>query len=200
MSPRSPEAFAQIRAESREALLRAALELFARHGFAGTTVRMIAERAGVSLGLLYNYFSGKEELLMVLFQQGMADVLDSFAEADFAATPGQRLIQLVRGSFEIIARNRDFWAVFYGLRAQPGILEVLPNEVRTWPQRIHRQLSRYLSDLGHPDPDSGGWLLFATIDGLAQQWTLVPEMIPIDAVLDALIRSYYAPDAEGERP
>ena len=47
---------------SRRALLEAALEEFAAHGFAGTTVRAIAARAGVSKDLINYYFGGKAEL------------------------------------------------------------------------------------------------------------------------------------------
>ena len=47
---------------SRRALLEAGLEEFAAHGFAGTTVRAIADRAGVSKDLISYHFGGKAEL------------------------------------------------------------------------------------------------------------------------------------------
>ncbi len=47
---------------SRRALLDAAIEEFAAHGFAGTTVRAIADRAGVSKDLISYHFGGKAEL------------------------------------------------------------------------------------------------------------------------------------------
>ena len=80
MSPRSAEQFDRMRAESRARIVDAALHLFAEHGYDGTSVRMIAERAGVSPGLLYHYFPAKEALLRALFEATMEDVRASFAQ------------------------------------------------------------------------------------------------------------------------
>lgn len=50
-------------ATTRERIVAAATELITEHGYERTTMRAIAERAGVSLGGAYYYFSGKEELV-----------------------------------------------------------------------------------------------------------------------------------------
>jgi AcrR family transcriptional regulator len=47
---------------TRERILRAAEELFAAQGFAATTARQIADRAGFALGNMYNYFATKEDI------------------------------------------------------------------------------------------------------------------------------------------
>jgi AcrR family transcriptional regulator len=52
----------------REAILDAALELFAERGFHGTAVPLVAERAGVGAGTLYRYFESKEVLVNELFR------------------------------------------------------------------------------------------------------------------------------------
>src|SRR5438034_5460246 len=48
--------------QRREAIVRAALPLFARHGFANTTTKELASAAGVSEALLYKHFPSKESL------------------------------------------------------------------------------------------------------------------------------------------
>ena len=53
----------------REAILQAALELFADRGFHGTAVPLVAERAGVGAGTLYRYFESKEALVNALYQR-----------------------------------------------------------------------------------------------------------------------------------
>jgi AcrR family transcriptional regulator len=53
----------------REAILEAALELFAERGFHGTTVPSVAEQAGVGAGTLYRYFESKESLVNALYQK-----------------------------------------------------------------------------------------------------------------------------------
>jgi AcrR family transcriptional regulator len=74
VAPRTSEQFEEMRRESRERILRSALALFARRGFANTSVRLLAEEAGVSQGLLYNYFDGKHELLRAIFARSMEGV------------------------------------------------------------------------------------------------------------------------------
>ena len=54
----------------RERLVEVALGLFQELGFHQTSVRAIAERAGISVGTLFNYFSGKDELLLHLLNSG----------------------------------------------------------------------------------------------------------------------------------
>lgn len=59
------EPFAELgKKDRRAALLAAATEVFAEVGFAGATVRRIADEAGVATGTLYNYFPNKEALLL----------------------------------------------------------------------------------------------------------------------------------------
>jgi AcrR family transcriptional regulator len=48
----------------KEKILMAAQELFARSGYAGTTMKMVAEHAGVASGLVFHYFDSKENLFM----------------------------------------------------------------------------------------------------------------------------------------
>ena len=54
--------------DRRAAIMAAALELFARRGFEGTSVDVIVKRAGVAAGTVYRYFASKEALVNELFQ------------------------------------------------------------------------------------------------------------------------------------
>lgn len=54
--------------DKRQAILDAALELCAEHGFHGAPISMIAACAGVGVGTIYRYFQDKDELLIELFR------------------------------------------------------------------------------------------------------------------------------------
>ncbi len=54
-----------MQVSKRDEILAAAQALFAEYGYAGTTMRMIAERAGVAFGLVSHYFGNKEKLFLV---------------------------------------------------------------------------------------------------------------------------------------
>ncbi len=64
--PRTIEANQKIKAERREAILSGALELFVKKGFAGTRISDIAKLTRMSNGLVYHYFSSKEEIFTEL--------------------------------------------------------------------------------------------------------------------------------------
>jgi len=55
-------------ASSRDRILEAALDLFARHGYAGTSMRQIAAAVGMRASSLYSHFAGKEAILSALIE------------------------------------------------------------------------------------------------------------------------------------
>lgn len=59
MSPRSNEQLDELREQRKAEILEAALALFARQGFHNTSIEQIRKKAGVSKGLIYNYFEKK---------------------------------------------------------------------------------------------------------------------------------------------
>lgn len=77
--------------DKREAILEAALELFADRGFYGTAVPEIARKAVVGAGTIYRYFKSKEELVNVLYQQWKGRLVESAArDFPFDAPPRQQ--------------------------------------------------------------------------------------------------------------
>jgi AcrR family transcriptional regulator len=193
MSPRSPADNARLREESRARIMTAALERFGRDGYDGTSVRAIAETAGVSVGLLYNYVDGKDGLLRALFEASMADVRASFAEADAAGAPAERVERLVRASFAILRQRQTFWRLSYGVRMQEGVLASLGDRVLAWTDEIRHVLEGYLRDAGFPEPEIEAALLFALIDGVSQHYVLDPARYPLDDVIERIVARYRHP-------
>lgn len=72
------------RGDTRQALLDAALELFARQGYSGTSVRQIAEAVGVRDSALYAHFDAKRQLLETLVAQSGPDLIDQLG-VDFGS-------------------------------------------------------------------------------------------------------------------
>jgi len=68
--------------DKRRVILNAALRVFARQGFHTCRVSDIADEAGVAYGLVYHYFSSKEEILDTLFLDRWDVMLAAIAEAD----------------------------------------------------------------------------------------------------------------------
>ena len=78
MSPRTEKQYEQIREQKRALILETALRLFADEGFHSTSISKIAKGAGISKGLMYNYFGSKEELLKDIVISGISNLTDTF--------------------------------------------------------------------------------------------------------------------------
>ena len=70
--------FEKLDVAKKEAILNAALEAFAAHGFDGASYNQIIERAGVSKGAMYYYFDDKEDLYATVVRRELSGIWDEF--------------------------------------------------------------------------------------------------------------------------
>src|SRR5690348_11267824 len=89
-------------AETRERLLRAAADVFARRGYDGARVSDIAESAGLSNGALYAYFGSKAELLVGALRAHGRRLLD-----DVVAHPSRSISEQLLTAGRSLRRRRD---------------------------------------------------------------------------------------------
>jgi len=81
LDPRKPPTQSRA-AETVNAVIEAAARILERNGFEGYTTNAIAERAGVSIGSLYQYFPGKEAVTVALIERECALLLADVIKAD----------------------------------------------------------------------------------------------------------------------
>jgi len=116
MSPRARSvngAGSTAGATRRDELLGIAAQLFARNGYSQTTVRDIADEAGILSGSLYHHFDSKETMLREILKDFMGDLLDVFTAIVAKGEPaGTTLDELVRTAFETI-HDRPFAVALY---------------------------------------------------------------------------------------
>ena len=97
----------------REELLRIAAQLFAERGFKNTTVRDIADAAGILSGSLYHHFDSKESMVDELLDTFQTDLWKKYDEIEASdLTPKGKLEAIVRASFEAIGDHRNEVAIF----------------------------------------------------------------------------------------
>ena len=106
---------------TRRRIIDKALELFREHGYDGTTMRMIASEAGVSLGNAYYYFSSKEQLVLEFYDQ-LQSAHIARAEQVLAAETEleERLRGVVRAWVDEAAPYKEFAAKFFRHAADPN--------------------------------------------------------------------------------
>lgn len=95
--------------QRKRQILDAALVLFARHGYAGTTTKAIAHEAGITEGLIFHYFAGKSDLLIeVAKQRGALLVAVRRLLRDAADTPAVATMpRIARGWVELVRSQGD---------------------------------------------------------------------------------------------
>ncbi|MEU1517094.1 TetR/AcrR family transcriptional regulator [Streptomyces sp. NPDC005811] len=105
--------FERRRAETRQALIRAARRILAETGDTGVSIQAIAERADVGFGSFYNHFASKTEL----FDAAVVDALEEFGQAFDARLTGiDDPAELVAAGFRLSARMAD---------SHPELMQVL---------------------------------------------------------------------------
>src|SRR3990167_5796958 len=67
--------------ESKESILEAAIKVFSEKGYSQTTIREVAERAGISVGGVYIYFKNKEEIYFTLLKYLLDEFRDRSGES-----------------------------------------------------------------------------------------------------------------------
>jgi AcrR family transcriptional regulator len=127
----------------RSDLARRSTALFARHGYAGLSMRKAAEGLGVSTGTLYHYFGGKEDLFVAVVDATIdADVFDAVARMPVHTVPRSiRLRTIFRYAEQSMGRLVRHYRVFVEYAAQsegPRVQEL-----------IGRSRERYLQAVAH---------------------------------------------------
>ena len=106
---------------TRAQILEAALELFRERGYDETTMRAIAERAGVAVGNAYYYFRSKEHLIQAFYQQTHQEHLEASREI-LARERGlrERLLGVMRAKLDTIMPYHRFAGVLFKTAADPA--------------------------------------------------------------------------------
>src|ERR1039457_5380810 len=95
---------------TRMAILRAALALFAEKGFYHTTTKAISRKAGIAEGTLFNYFETKEDLALYFFEQELVEVIEWY-ERDRRiqrAALAEKLFTIIHHFLERLAPYEEF--------------------------------------------------------------------------------------------
>lgn len=86
--------------EARKALITATIDLVAEDGFINLTTRKISKRAGVSTGLLYDYFSSKEDLLFECFRE-INSTVSGIQGTGLGMAITKNIVDMMNGTIEV---------------------------------------------------------------------------------------------------
>ena len=190
-----------------DAILTAATHVFSAQGYAGATTNKVAERAGVSIGSLYQYFPNKDALLAALIDAHVREgetLLTKAAAEGITAGEGLPSVvrRLVRAMVEFHARDRALHRVLF--EEAP-----LPRSVRRRIEEIEAQVTglvaQYLVRAAHPpppDPALAAAIVVQTVEGLTHRLVVyghddVSVERWVEEISTLVVRYLAAPRAHG---
>lgn len=127
MSPRTAEQFEEMREERKTHIMDVALEHFAKEGYHKTTISHIARHAGMSKGLMYNYFTSKESLLFEIIMRSVNEMYADFDRNKDGYLSEEEFEFFIRRLFDLMKEKKTFWRLIFQLVMQNEVREKLLN-------------------------------------------------------------------------
>ena len=166
------------------------MELFSRQTYHNTSVADISKQAGVSKGLIYNYFTTKEDILNGILDYLFAIGDQMVAETRAAGTPKEELRHLIGQVFRFLHQQALISRMLIPLALEMGKFDFI-NEV------IDRKMRDYLgllvqifSDMDYPDPEMEAWTLGVLFDGISLDYNVLGDRMPLDRMEQYLYKKY----------
>lgn len=204
--PRGPEALRIVRAHAQREILDASMTVFGDRGFAEATTAEVARRAGVSKGLVFNYFPTKTALLEALLERTFTEILDFWDAQPWNGPPRAQLRMFVERALSQVARRPGFYRLYFSLALQPGGSAALQRVLTKIEERLKVYLdrtTRLFEVIGSSEPATDAKLFQAAINGIAQAMVTTgetassSELVPLGKLTRRLLARFGA-DSEGE--
>lgn len=189
--PRTSVQYESIRQEKRKLILETALELFAENGYYGTSISHIAKKAGISKGLLYNYFESKEDVLKSIIQSGYEAAYNHLELNKEGMLVQDEFIHFIRMTFQTIQANRHFWQLYSALMFQQGILDMATNEYKEKSLVIQKLMTDFLKAMGSITPESDLLAISSLIKGASVLLITAPDFFPTDKLEATIVDSCF---------
>jgi len=198
---------AEAKARTRERLLEAAAQTFARKGYAGATVEEIAEAAGYTIGALYAHFGGKQELFLELMSSRASRRRTAVAEI-LRADDGRDPVDALAGFLErtgspdpdVMALAAEFW--LYAVR-NPDAMGALIAQRREQVDALVDLVSAAMEHRGAPPGVSAravATVALAMFQGLMRQRRIDPGRVSGDLLAQGLRWLFAGLHAAGPEP
>ncbi|HDZ41860.1 MAG TPA: TetR/AcrR family transcriptional regulator [Bacteroidetes bacterium] len=188
--PRTPQQFEGIREERKSSIMLTALGLFAKNGFHGTTISTIAREAGISKGLLYNYFESKDDLIKTIIYSGL-DKLDRLVDPDKdGVLTGDEMEYFLDKFFGMLQHDISFWKLYFTLFVQEPVIKLVRDRLAESVNKYIALLVAYFKGREFEDPYTEAVLFGAMLDGIAINYIANSELFPVEKIKERILQKY----------
>ena len=179
--------------DKREAILRAAITVFAHNGYFNSKVADIAREAGVADGTVYLYFKSKEEILHSVFDRSVEEALAEAKEKiESISDPREKLRQIAYLHLERLGADRDLAVVFQvELRGSTKFMEEFSAAGFAEYLSLIRSTFEEGQEAGLFRPDLNAKvvskILFGALDEMATNWILSKRRYKLVSMADQVL-------------
>ena len=194
MAPKTKEQFEEIRQQSMDLIMRTALELFGHNGYHSTSISKIAHEAGISKGLIYNYFESKEDLLkriiMEAIETGEHVIEDAISQTE---DPFAQLQKMVEYTFDMLKLNMHYWKLVTSLAFQEDVLAPVKGVIEEKNKQWMEVGLKLFEKTGAGDPLKEALLFGAVLDGIVLHYMHLGENYPLEEMKKYTIEKFCTP-------
>lgn len=185
----------------KEQIIRAAIQLFARKGFARTTISDIARQAGIGKGSVYDYFETKDEIIQDCFLFFIKELEFDFEDILLSPLPALDKLKQIFAAFALtmeLSENQqmmelmfDFWAESIKSRQLKTVLfqkmDTFYRAYRKLCQDLIRDGIREGSFRNDLDAETMATIILGMNDGIIVQW-LLDKSIDFSKTMNEMVR------------
>lgn len=180
--PRTKDQYDEIRQEKQKLIEDTALLLFADKGYEATSISDITKSANISKGLMYHYFSSKEELLKVIWDKLVNEfdsIIDLNNDGEITEDEAEFFMDQV---FEMCKHNRLQSKLYFQLSFQPEVVNFLTTKYRkpNGYQRMPLILNFFSKKLKFESREFGYFATLVFIKGLSMVTTYTESVYSND--------------------
>ena len=198
MAPRTEEEFEKIRQSSRVKILKTAIELFATLGYHTTSMDKVAKAAGISKGLIYNYFKSKDELLEAVLMDKMEEYAGNMFGLARSDSPREILENIITFAISWVRDDPRYWRLFYSMLLHPALPEQIHTKLKDVMITYIASLEELLAANGIEQPHLEAILLGATLDAVGLMYVFDQETYPFDDLTELLVKKYCGSNSDSE--
>lgn len=189
--PRTKQQFEEIRKNSHQKILDAALEVFAKQGYHSATVDSIAKTACISKGLMYNYFKSKDdvlnELMVVMMEALMCEFIPLKAGEKFTRDDVVNFINL---GIDLVLQKPYYWKLYFSIALQPDVMAIVFDKMMEKVQPYMILMKEYFKEKGVENPETMMRYFTAIMDGIQFHCMIDPKTFPAEEVKKLLIKQF----------
>lgn len=183
--------------DKREAILRAAIKVFAGRGYFNSKVSDIAGEAGIADGTVYLYFKSKDEILHSIFDRAMAEfIAEGKKELAEIVEPKEKLRKIAELHLERLGADRDLAVVFqvelrgstkfmqeFSAAGFHEYLEVIKGTIDEG-----QKAGVFRSDI---KPIVAAKILYGSLDEMVTNWVLSKKSYPLAPMAGEVLKIFF---------